>query len=246
KSFPASVYYNRLAQRLLNALTAMGRDGRLYEVDTRLRPSGEEGLLAVSLEALTKYFDSSAWTFEFMAFTKARMIAGDAALCHSLNAFIGQQLNRPRDTEKLRVDVFDMRERIAREHGTSNPWNLKYVRGGLVDVDFIAEYLLLRHAPQTPGAQPGGASQIYGWLKERGLMPAAEAEQLIEADRFLGQIFHMLRLCQDHYFDESSALPGLRKLLAESAGELDFQALRERLIQVEQAVYEQYNRLLHA
>jgi glutamate-ammonia-ligase adenylyltransferase len=76
KSFTASVYYNRLTQRLLNALTGMGRDGRLYEVDTRLRPSGKDGSLAVSRQALINYFEGAAWTFEYMAFTKARVIAG--------------------------------------------------------------------------------------------------------------------------------------------------------------------------
>jgi len=244
KSFSASVYYNRLCQRFLSALSAMGRDGRLYEVDTRLRPSGKQGLLAVSTRALTHYFDELAWTFENMAFTKARVVTGPPVLAQKLTEFIHAQLAKPRDEEKLRADAIDMRDRIEKEHGTQNPWDIKYVRGGLMDIDFIAQYLILRHAPDTPGAHPGSAAIIFDWLQKSGRLDAAQAAALIEADRFLGQIFNMLRLACDRIFDEATAPEGLKKLLVESVKEKDFPSLKARLIQVEELVFGVYDKLL--
>lgn len=244
KSFSASVYYNRFVQRLLNALSAMGRGGRLYEVDTRLRPSGNQGLLAVSIKALSHYFSELAWTFEYMAFTKARAIAGDETLKQELDDFICSQLSKPRDRAKLKTDVIDMRERIEKEHGSKNPWDIKYVRGGLMDIDFIAQYLMLYHAPDTPGAQAGSAAENFDWLARSGRMDKKTAESLVEADQFLGQIFNMLRLCCDRRFDEEGAPQGLKKLLVESVKEKDFESLKARLIQVEQSVHGQYITLL--
>lgn len=239
-----SVYFNRLAQRLVNAFSSMEREGRLYEVDTRLRPSGGQGLLAVSMEGLQKYFDESAWTFEFMAFTKARPIAGDTPLLQTLKKFIAAQIAKPRDKAKLKTDASQMRERIASAHGTKNPWDIKHVRGGLIDVDFIAQYLLLLHAPDAPGAMIGSARDIYSWLEKNSLLPAASANTLISAERFLGQLFNMLRLCNDGSFDEESAPAGLKKLLCESLKIPDFDTLKETLIAVEASVLTEYNRHL--
>ena len=244
KSFGASVYYNRLAQRFLNALTAMGNDGRLYEVDTRLRPSGTQGLLAVSTKALSHYFSELAWTFEYMAFSKARIISADGSLGTQLEQFIVTQLARPRDTNILRQDVGEMRERIAKEHHDRNTWDIKYVRGGLMDIDFIAQYLLLAYAPEIPGAAPGSASEHFKWLEKHGRISPELAHELIEADRFLSQVFHMLRLCTDRAFDEATAPEGLKKLLIESLKEHDFNSLKEHLIQVEQSVHGLYIALL--
>jgi len=265
KSFTASVYFNRLAQRLLSALTAMGRDGRLYEVDTRLRPSGKEGLLAVSTQALTHYFEELAWTFEYMAFTKARIVSSTSSFALSegspaaqdpsvkpkddelkinLDQFIRTQLSKPRDAQKLREDANDMRLRIEKAHSTQNPWDIKYVRGGLMDMDFIAQYLMLLHAPNTPGANPGSATDIFGWLKRTGRIAPELADSLITYDRFLGQIFNMLRLCCDRHFVEETAPRGLKTLLVESFREKDFESLKNQLIEVERVVYGQYSALL--
>jgi len=244
KSFGPSVYYNRLFQRFLNALTAMGQGGRLYEVDTRLRPSGTQGLLAVSARALAHYFDELAWTFEYMAFTKARVISTDMLLKEYLSTFIRAQLTKLRDGEKLRRDAAEMRGRIENEHKTANPWDIKYVRGGLMDIDFIAQYLLLLHAPSTPGAVPGSASEIFAWLENKGRIGHALARELIAASDFLNQIFHMLRLCSDDMLNVSAAPAGLKKLLIEAVKEHDFPSLESRLIQVERSVLGHYIALL--
>jgi glutamate-ammonia-ligase adenylyltransferase len=219
KSFTASVYYNRLTQRLLNALTGMGRDGRLYEVDTRLRPSGQQGSLAVSKPALVNYFEGAAWTFEYMAFTKARVIAGDKSLVEELEFFIIKQMTKQRDMDKLQNDVADMRERIAKEYPDDNPWDIKYARGGLIDIDFIAQYLILHHAPNLVGTRSGSAGDIFAMLKHAGCIDEKTAGELLAANQFLEQLFNMLRLCSDNKFDSKTAPEGLKKLLVETVGE---------------------------
>lgn len=246
KPLGAGVYYSRLSQRVLTALTAMGREGKLYEVDTRLRPSGAQGPLATSLDGLEHYFSELAWTFEYMAFTKARPVAGDKKLSDRLAEFIGEQISKRRDMEKLRADAVDMRERIDKEFHTDNIWNIKYVRGGLIDIDFIAQYLLLRHAPEHKGAAPGAAGDIFFWLKEKNILSKADAGALLAADLFLGQMLAMLRLSGDDAFDEAAALPGLKKLLCQAVDAHDFEALKAQLLAVEQTVRGFYTSFLHA
>lgn len=241
KSFSASVYYNRFAQRLVNALSALNRGGKLYEVDTRLRPSGNQGLLAVSEQALSHYFTELAWTFEYMAFTKARVIAGGTALGNTLTQFIHAQIAKPRDMAKLKADVHDMRMRIDGEHHTDNPWSLKQVRGGLVDMDFIAQYLLLAHAPDYKDAPIGSSEEIFAWCEKHGLR---DTTALAGANRFLNQLFHLLRLCTGGSLDEESALPGLKKLLCESVHMPDFETLKQQLMSLEQRVKEAYVALI--
>jgi glutamate-ammonia-ligase adenylyltransferase len=244
KQFTASVYYNRFAQRLMNALSGMGRDGRLYEVDTRLRPSGKQGLLAVSTKALTHYFTELAWTFEYMAFTKARAVAGDASLIDELEIFIGSQLTKDRDGEKLRADVADMRERMAKEFASENPWDIKNIRGGLTDIDFIAQYLLLLHAPNLVGVNSGSAREIFTMLERASCIDREFAETLITANDFLGQLFNMLRLCSDKKFTEETAPEGLKKLLTQSVKMKDFTDLKEKLLKAEELVFGCYKKLL--
>lgn len=242
KGLSASVYYNRLAQRLINTLSAMERDGRLYEVDTRLRPSGTQGLLAVSLDGLRKYFDELAWTFEYMAFTKARPVAGNNSLQGELSEFIRDCMAQLRDANKLLTDVADMRQRILKTHKGDDAWDIKYVRGGLIDIDFIAQYLLLLHAPViTEQHYPGRAADIFSWLGRHGKMAPDVVASLSDADSFLGQVFNMLRLCAGAEFKVDSIPPGLMKILCESAKLPDSDALRQRLIEVERFVFTQYN-----
>jgi len=241
KGFGPAVYFNRLAQRFVNALSAMGRAGRLYEVDTRLRPSGNQGLLAVSTKAITHYFDELAWTFEYMALTKARVVIGSPALQNTLRHFIHQQLVKPRDATKLKNDAADMRERIEKEHPTKNSWDIKYVRGGLMDMDFLAQYLLLLHAPDTPGAHPGNASAVFNWLLAHKRIERSMASSLHDSILFLNSIYNMLRLCHDGMFDAAAAPPGLKKLLVESVRGQDFEGTKARLIKVEQSVFVHYS-----
>jgi len=144
----AAEWYIRLTQRLTSAINSPLADGRLYEVDMRLRPSGNAGPLAVSLETFRRYQTTEAWTWEHMALTRARVIHGPGDLRDAIEATIRTVLTRPRDAAALLRDAADMRRRIDGQYATDNPWDVKYVRGGMIDIDFIAQYLQLRHGAE--------------------------------------------------------------------------------------------------
>src|SRR5439155_11286560 len=147
---PVAGHYARLSQRLIGAITAPTAEGRLYAVDMRLRPSGEAGPIASHLAGFARYQHEAAWTWEHMALTRARPVAGDAALCRRISDTCRAVLCLPHDPEKLVVDVADMRRRIADENPRPSPWDLKNRRGGLIDLEFIVQYLMLRHAASYP------------------------------------------------------------------------------------------------
>ncbi len=139
----ATVYYNRLAQRISGALSVPTAEGALYEVDTRLRPSGTQGPLAVSLDSFERYQREQAWTWEHMALCRARVLFGSAETRGVLQDAIERVLTRPRETEALRRDVLEMRARMAEHKPGGRPLDAKLKRGGLVDLEFIVHFLQL-------------------------------------------------------------------------------------------------------
>ncbi len=168
----AAHYFARLSQRLINAVTAPTAEGQLYEVDMRLRPSGTKGPIASSLDAFRKYHAGSAWTWERMALTRARPLLGPKALTDAIVAAIRETLTAPRDADALLRDVADMRARLDADRHTECLWALKHLRGGIVDIEFIAQYLTLRHAGERP--------DILG-RDTRGTLEALAAAKLLDA-----------------------------------------------------------------
>lgn len=237
RSFTASVYFNRLCQRLLGVLTALNREGRLYEVDTRLRPLGSDGPLAASFDAYCKYFAESAWTFEFMALTRSRVIDAPITLTQELDEIMHQQLTRPRDGEQTRLDVATMRERVDRGLHTTNPWHVKYVRGGLMDIDFIAQYLQLLHGNLHPETLSPSTHTVFLRLQQLGILGEEHTATLTRANSLMLHLLHLLRLCSDGSLDESTAPEGLTSLLASQLGFDDFASLKSTLIKTEKSVY---------
>ena len=140
----ATLYFNRLAQRITAALSVPTAEGSLYEVDTRLRPSGTQGPLAVSIDSFARYQREAAWSWEHMALTRARPLFGSAAAQAELRGVIRDVLAAPRDAAKLRGDVLEMRVEMARHKPAKGPLDVKLARGGLVDLEFIVHFLQLR------------------------------------------------------------------------------------------------------
>jgi glutamate-ammonia-ligase adenylyltransferase len=141
----ATTYFNRLAQRVSAALSVPTASGPLYEIDTRLRPSGTQGLLAVSTASFEQYQRENAWTWEHMALTRARPIFGSAKARSELSAILSATLNRTRDPDVLRADAVKMRGDIARHKQPAGPYDVKLIGGGLVDAEFTVHLLQLRH-----------------------------------------------------------------------------------------------------
>ncbi|MFO1112337.1 MAG: bifunctional [glutamine synthetase] adenylyltransferase/[glutamine synthetase]-adenylyl-L-tyrosine phosphorylase [Rhodospirillales bacterium] len=181
RPLPAPLYFARLSQRLINAITAPTAEGRLYEVDMRLRPSGKAGPIAVSAATFSRYQLEDAWVWEQMALTRARVVAGPDGLAGDIRQVIRSVLTRRRDAQALVVDVAEMRERMAAEHATRSLWEPKHVRGGLVDIEFIAQYLQLREAHAHPSVLSQNTFMALSRLREAGILPSQAARELRNA-----------------------------------------------------------------
>ena len=181
KPLDAVTYFARLSQRLINGLTALTSEGLMYEVDMRLRPSGAKGPIATSLEGFLQYHDGQAWTWEHMAMTRARTVYGPPELCERLSGAIQDILTRTRDGNALLRDVANMRARLDKERHTECLWALKNLRGGLVDIEFIVQYLTLKHAPEHPELLGLGTRATLVGLIEAALLPLDAGQTLTDA-----------------------------------------------------------------
>ena len=222
KPLPPVQYFARLSQRMISALTALTAEGRLYEVDMRLRPSGTSGPIAVTLQRFADYQRANAWTWEHLALTRARVVVGPAKLQAAIEATVADVLTAPRDADKLFAEVAEMRRRIDKEYGTDEPWNLKYVRGGLVDIDFIAQSLQLAHGARHPTILSRNTATAYERLGAAGVLAAPTAERLANAARMLGNAHFLLRLCTAGNFTAEAASADLEIALAEAVGAPNF------------------------
>ncbi|TEA77355.1 bifunctional [glutamate--ammonia ligase]-adenylyl-L-tyrosine phosphorylase/[glutamate--ammonia-ligase] adenylyltransferase [Allopusillimonas ginsengisoli] len=192
----ASELYAKLGRRTASWLSTMTSSGRLYEIDLRLRPDGDAGLLAVSLDAFDQYQVNHAWAWEHQAITRARFVAGDPAIGERFEAIRCQVLLLPRDPDKLREEVCAMREKISAGHpNPTSDFDLKHDRGGMVDVEFVTQYLVLCHAKNHPALLGNlGNIALLGLAAAAGLIPDALAAQVADAYRSFRKHQHALRL----------------------------------------------------
>jgi glutamate-ammonia-ligase adenylyltransferase len=165
----ATQYYNRLCQRAIAALSVPTAAGTLYEVDTRLRPSGEQGPPAASMESFERYQREQAWTWEHMALTRARPVFGSPEARAEVDSIVREVLCEPRDADKLRAEVLEMRARMAEHKQASGPLDVKLMRGGLVDLEFLVHFLQLR---ERTALHPDLGEAIAA-LVDAGLLPEA-------------------------------------------------------------------------
>jgi glutamate-ammonia-ligase adenylyltransferase len=244
RPLPAETYFGRLTQRLIAGFTARTAEGTLYDVDMRLRPSGSKGPIATSLEAFKLYHREEAWTWEHMALTRARVIAGSPAMRTAVRRAIRDTLTKPRDPEKLRADVADMRLRMAAELKSSSPWEVKHRRGGLVDIEFVAQYLQLRWAAKHPSILKLNTAAVLIEARELGLLDAKDAKDLLAALHLWTAIQQVLRMTVEGEFDQPS-LPGrLGQALAKAAGCAGIAALQRAMDAQAKAAHAIYERLL--
>ncbi len=225
-------YYTRLSAKIVTALTALTNEGALYEVDMRLRPSGRSGPLANSLEGFAAYHAQSAWTWEHLALTRARVIHGPRALSVELDRIIGGTLRRVRDPASLVRDVADMRDRIAEHAPPKSPWDFKHLPGGLFDIDFVAQYLALQHAASHPDILHPHPAEMLRRTAIAGLIDRADADRLIATRLLLSDVQSLLRLTLDGdeaTFDEDRAPEGQRRLIAATENAPDIAFLRRQI-----------------
>ncbi|MGA8262663.1 MAG: bifunctional [glutamate--ammonia ligase]-adenylyl-L-tyrosine phosphorylase/[glutamate--ammonia-ligase] adenylyltransferase, partial [Arenicellales bacterium] len=174
-------YFSRLTQRITHVIATRTPSGVVYDIDYRLRPSGGSGPLVTSLAAFRSYQGERAWTWEHQALVRARMVSGPAALAAAFEEARREVICTPRDPDKLRADVQEMRERMrtANDRGTGDVFDLKQCPGGIIDIEFIVQYYVLRHAHQHPAlAGPRGTLELLGLLGDTGLMSGDDAAGL--------------------------------------------------------------------
>ncbi|MDJ1159006.1 bifunctional [glutamine synthetase] adenylyltransferase/[glutamine synthetase]-adenylyl-L-tyrosine phosphorylase [Chelatococcus sp. SYSU_G07232] len=240
----AVVYYTRLTQRLVSALTVPTRRGRLYEVDMRLRPSGRKGPVATQFRGFLAYQSEEAETWEHMALTRARVVAGDAAFAEEARAAIAAVVGRERDPGRLARDIRDMRALIAAEKGDSDPWDLKLVAGGLVDLEFLAQFLVLAHAAKHPEIAVTGTGRVLARAVELGLIAPGDGETLRQAYQQISDVFHWQRLTVEGRFDPAAVAPAVLRRIAGAIGLPDGKVLARHLDDTRAKVREACARLM--
>ena len=221
--------YARLARRISHLLTSMTSAGVLYETDLRLRPDGASGLLVSALESFREYQTTHAWPWEHQALTRARFVGGDAAIGRAFEAVRVAILRQPRDLATLRSSVIEMRRKMLEAHpNASGRFDLKHDRGGIIDVEFIVQFLVLgyahRHEALTGNIGNLALLKLAGRL---GLAPGQAALDAHDAYRRFRQLQHSLRLQGETYAriepdavrDEAGAVRALwRAVLGEEHG----------------------------
>ncbi len=237
-------YFARLTQRLINALTARTNYGVLYEVDMRLRPSGRSGPLATHIDSFVGYQQSEAWTWEHMALTRARVVSAPPAFAARIEAAIHDVLCRRREAPAIAADVIEMRATIAKEKGDADPWELKYAAGGLVDIEFVAQYLQLVHAATSPEILDTSTARMLEKAVQANVVEAEDAEVLRPAVSLFHGLTQILRLCLPGAFDPKSANAGVLALLARAADLPDFPALGAHVVETQRQVRESFVRIL--
>ena len=237
KPLDAMRYFTRITQRLIAALSAPTAEGVLYEVDMRLRPSGNKGPVATRINAFEKYQRSEAWTWEHMALTRARPLCGEASLMAEAEQIFREVLGQKRDIAKVTADVSEMRNLIDKEKPPSDLWDFKLIPGGLVDIEFIAQYLaLVAPARDVPPLQAG--TPTVDVLKTLGpsLMEPAALDTVLEALNLFTELSQMVRLCVEGDFELKDAPSGLMDLLCRAADAPDVKVLEADIRRMSKAV----------
>ncbi len=244
KPISINQFYARMTQRLISALSVPTAEGVLYEVDMRLRPSGSKGPVAASLLSFRSYHQDSAWTWEKLALTRARPVCGDHSLMGELSGDIARALCAPRDGQATVKDVVDMRRLMIREQGSTGLWDIKRARGGLVELEFIAQTLQLLNAPANPEVLDTNTLAALEKLAQAGVLDGADHAALKEAGLLYHRLTQVLRLCVDGPYEPSAALPALNQLVASAAESPSIPAAEALLADTQARVAALFDRLV--
>ena len=227
----------RFTQRLIAALSAPTEEGILYEVDMRLRPSGKAGPVAVKISGFERYYQQDAWTWEFMALTRLRVISGDQELAARVRKVQCAALASRASYSDLHKDILNMRQRLFKDRPAKNIWDVKDAEGGLVDVEFIVQQAMLQAADLPDIVRPNTAIAIRH-LTEQGALEAGVANALITSYQLQLNLQQALRIATESAFDPATASEGQKNWLAKVLGCPSFEHLEKRLILAQKRVAE--------
>jgi glutamate-ammonia-ligase adenylyltransferase len=240
RKLPASQWFVRAVQGCIAALTAPGPEGQMYALDMRLRPSGNKGPIAVSLEGFRRYHEWDSWTWERMALTRARVVAGPPPMRLRVSRAIETAVRRRQEPAQIRANATTMRQRMARDLPPHGPWDLKLRPGGLIDIEFIAQTLQLVHA-SNPGLRRSQTTHIaLQRLQQAGVIAKPDARLLIDAERLWRTIQGMLRMTvgrvENAALPHASALPLLRAAAKAGVSAVDTDDLLQKSEDIAQQV----------
>jgi glutamate-ammonia-ligase adenylyltransferase len=204
------------------------------------------GPVATSLGAFRRYHDEAAWTWEQMSLTRARVVAGPAALAATVMEAVRAVLTRRRDPARLVVDVDDMRRRIAEQHREPGPFELKHRRGGMVDIEFIAQYLQLREAADRPLVLHQNTQAALAALAAAAALPGDAGVALAASLALWRELQGLIKLTLDEPIDEATAAPALAALLAAGSESFEFAAVAARMDRAAAEALAWYERLVAA
>lgn len=229
KSLDPVTWHVRFTQRFVAALTVPTRRGTLYQVDMRLRPSGGKSPAATQFAGFEAYHTGEAEIWEEMALTRARVVAGDAGLARRAREAIVQILRRERQPATVASAVLEMRALIAREKGESDDWDLKLVVGGLTDLDFLAQFLVLAHASNHPGLIARDTASVVAAARQAGLLETGDAAFLGDACRLIGDVQLWRRFTVEEGVDPAAVPARVLKRIATAVGRPDTKVLKAEL-----------------
>ncbi len=246
KGWDAVTFYGRFTQRLIAALSSQTGQGGLYEVDMKLRPSGTKGPVAVSFAAFQHYYQADAETWELLALTRARVVwSTDPKFTADAQAAFDAALRRPRDRASVAKDVREMRDLMARERPPKNDWDLKLTPGGLVDIEFAAQFLQLTHAGARGPLEPNTAAALAAF--RIGLLaPENPLADLEKAWRLQQDLTQLLKVALSDGIDPADEPGAFRALLARAGGVRDFRQLKSRLKTAQAAAHKAYEAIVRA
>ncbi|MEO5343258.1 MAG: bifunctional [glutamate--ammonia ligase]-adenylyl-L-tyrosine phosphorylase/[glutamate--ammonia-ligase] adenylyltransferase [Gammaproteobacteria bacterium SHHR-1] len=193
RPIPNDVFYARLGQKMMHRLTTRTPAGQLYEVDMRLRPNGNSGLLVSGIHSFEAYQKQDAWTWEHQALVRARAIAGDPLLIAHFQQIRHEVLAQPRDPEKLRLEVVEMREkmRASLDKSDADWFDIKQGHGGITDIEFMVQYAVLRWAHEHPELTDWSDNiRLLETLARRQLLEGQSAEHLSGIYKVLRAVYH--------------------------------------------------------
>ena len=242
KPLAPQLYFARLTQRVIAAVSAPTAEGILYEIDLRLRPSGNKGPVATHVASFRKYQREEAEIWEHMALTRARLIAGDEHFRATLEGDIAAILSAPRDPAKVRREARQMRALIETEKPPKDIWDIKLIPGGLIDLEFIAQVAVLTKAIGGPNRSTATAD-ILAHLSDDFAGPQIR-QDLSEAHGLYTGLTQIIRLCLTGNFDSADIPPGLTDLVTRSADAPDLGVLRAHLTETARNTREIFDGLL--
>jgi glutamate-ammonia-ligase adenylyltransferase len=236
-------YFIRLSHALTAALTAQGTEGPLYHIDMRLRPSGNQGPVAVSLASFKRYHETASWTWERLALTRARVLAATSGFAPKIRHAVLLALTHEDMPEKIRADTLAMRDRLAAEMPPRGPFDVKTRPGGMMEVVFIAQALQLIYGPARPELFQPNTIAALGGLTKAGLLAEKDARTLVRADRFWRTIQGINRITGLSERAETPPAAMLAPLLR-ATDTPDLAALRQRMNWTGEAVHDCFDRII--